>query len=76
MHIQRVLKEELQGSTIITIAHRLEAVKHANYFIKLSKGRVIGEGPTMARTVVAEHEDAQSDSSGTVAHDRSDTCIR
>ncbi|KAL7629236.1 hypothetical protein AAE478_000756 [Parahypoxylon ruwenzoriense] len=43
--IQDVLLAELKDSTVITIAHRLEAVKDANYFIRLDAGRVIEAGP-------------------------------
>ena len=42
--IQRILKEELVGSTIITIAHRVEAAEYAQRYIRLGKGRVIAEG--------------------------------
>lgn len=38
--IQSVLREEMRESTVITIAHRLEAVKNADYCIVLDKGRV------------------------------------
>ena len=47
MHIQQVLREELRGSTVITIAHRLEAVRNADYYIRLSNGRVLRQGSTM-----------------------------
>lgn len=43
--IQDVLLAELKDSTVITIAHRLEAVKDADYFIRLDAGRVIEAGP-------------------------------
>ncbi|KAI1407860.1 P-loop containing nucleoside triphosphate hydrolase protein [Hypoxylon sp. FL1857] len=45
MAIQDVLLAELKDSTVITIAHRLEAVKDATYFIRLDGGRVIEAGP-------------------------------
>ena len=45
MQIQQVLREEMQESTVITIAHRLEAVKDADYFVRLDHGRVIAHGP-------------------------------
>lgn len=45
MHIQQVLRHELRESTIITIAHRLEAVRHADYQIVLQDGRVASQGP-------------------------------
>ena len=44
MTIQQVLREEMRESTVITIAHRLEAVKDADYFIKLDNGSVIAHG--------------------------------
>ncbi|KAK1579746.1 ABC transporter [Colletotrichum navitas] len=44
--VQEVLRNELTTSTVITIAHRLEAVQDANYFIRLDKGRVVEHGPT------------------------------
>ncbi|KAI5862081.1 canalicular multispecific organic anion transporter 1 [Durotheca rogersii] len=44
--IQDLLLAELKDSTVITIAHRLEAVKDADYFIRLDAGRVIEAGPT------------------------------
>ncbi|KAI1661523.1 canalicular multispecific organic anion transporter 1 [Daldinia decipiens] len=43
--IQDVLLAELKESTVITIAHRLEAVKDADYFIRLDAGRVVEAGP-------------------------------
>lgn len=45
MQIQSVLREEMKESTVITIAHRLEAVKDADYFVKLDKGQVVAHGP-------------------------------
>jgi ABC-type multidrug transport system fused ATPase/permease subunit len=44
-YIQEVLREELKQSTVITIAHRVEAVKDADYKIVLDKGRVVAAGP-------------------------------
>ncbi|KAH8676059.1 ABC transporter [Xylariales sp. PMI_506] len=43
--IQDVLRDELRESTVITIAHRLEAVKDADFFIRLDAGRVVECGP-------------------------------
>ncbi|KAF2453467.1 ABC transporter, partial [Lineolata rhizophorae] len=48
MYIQQVLRDELKESTVITIAHRVEAVKDADYCIILENGRVKECGP--ART--------------------------
>lgn len=42
--IQRVLREELQESTIITIAHRAAAVENVDYCVVLSAGRVLSQG--------------------------------
>jgi ABC-type multidrug transport system fused ATPase/permease subunit len=44
-YIQEVLREELKQSTVITIAHRVEAVRHANYCVVLDKGKVVRSGP-------------------------------
>lgn len=44
MQIQQVLHEEMKDSTVITIAHRLEAVRNADYCIVLGKGKVIEQG--------------------------------
>ncbi|KAJ9161727.1 p-loop containing nucleoside triphosphate hydrolase protein [Coniochaeta hoffmannii] len=44
-YIQEVLREELKQSTVITIAHRVEAVKDADYRIVLDKGQVVEAGP-------------------------------
>ncbi|KAH8900261.1 P-loop containing nucleoside triphosphate hydrolase protein [Thozetella sp. PMI_491] len=43
--IQEVLREELRQSTVITIAHRVEAVRDANYEIVLEKGKILRCGP-------------------------------
>lgn len=45
IEIQRVLREELQSSTVIMIAHRVEAVREADWVITLDKGRVVEVGP-------------------------------
>lgn len=34
----------MKGRTLITIAHRLEAVKHAEYCIVLGKGKLLRYG--------------------------------
>lgn len=44
MRIQQVLREEIKESTVITIAHRLEAVRNADYCIVLGKGKVLEAG--------------------------------
>lgn len=52
MQIQQVLHEEMKESTVITIAHRLEAVRGADYCLVLGKGKVLEQGPAeeMLRT--------------------------
>ncbi|EXJ90194.1 hypothetical protein A1O1_03293 [Capronia coronata CBS 617.96] len=42
--IQKVLKEELRESTIITIAHRAAAVENADCCVVLSAGRLVSQG--------------------------------
>jgi ABC-type multidrug transport system fused ATPase/permease subunit len=44
MKLQSILREELKEATIITIAHRVEAVKGVDYFVALENGRVLREG--------------------------------
>ncbi|KAG8525614.1 uncharacterized protein KY384_009258 [Bacidia gigantensis] len=44
LSIQQILREEMRESTVITIAHRLEAVKNADFFIRLDHGRIIEQG--------------------------------
>lgn len=42
--IQSVLREEMSESTVITIAHRLEAVRNADFCVVLGKGKLIKAG--------------------------------
>ncbi|PVI04510.1 ABC bile acid transporter-like protein [Periconia macrospinosa] len=42
--IQNVLRGEMKESTVITIAHRLEAVKNATHCVVLGKGKLIKSG--------------------------------
>jgi ABC-type multidrug transport system fused ATPase/permease subunit len=42
--IQSVLNSELSGSTVITVAHRLEAVRDADFCVVLGKGKVLEQG--------------------------------
>lgn len=44
-YIQQLLREELKQSTVITIAHKKEAVKDADFEVVLDHGRVIRAGP-------------------------------
>ncbi|KAJ5769549.1 hypothetical protein N7520_004108, partial [Penicillium odoratum] len=45
LEMQQIIREELKLSTVITIAHRVEAVKDADYCVVLEQGRVIRQGP-------------------------------
>ncbi len=47
--IQRLLREELRESTVITIAHKAEAVEDADFEVVLDRGRVLRAGPRGAR---------------------------
>ena len=53
MQIQQVMHEEMRDSTVITIAHRLEAVRNADYCIVLGKGRIVEQGP--AEEMLKDH---------------------
>ncbi|KAL8924300.1 MAG: hypothetical protein Q9208_004081 [Pyrenodesmia sp. 3 TL-2023] len=44
--VQRVLRQELAESTVLTIAHRVEAVEGAGFCVRLEGGRCVGWGPT------------------------------
>ncbi|KAK0726683.1 hypothetical protein B0T21DRAFT_38789 [Apiosordaria backusii] len=44
-YIQRLLREELRYSTVITIAHKAEAVEGADWEIVLDKGEIVKAGP-------------------------------
>ncbi|KAL4884211.1 hypothetical protein BJY04DRAFT_215641 [Aspergillus karnatakaensis] len=44
LEIQKVLREEMGGSTVVTIAHRLEAIRGADYFVELETGGVARSG--------------------------------
>jgi ABC-type multidrug transport system fused ATPase/permease subunit len=43
IRIQQVLREEMKESTVITIAHRLEAVRNADYCVVPGKGKGKGK---------------------------------
>ncbi|KAL4778422.1 hypothetical protein BJX76DRAFT_352633 [Aspergillus varians] len=47
LEIQQVLREEMRESTVVTIAHRLEAIKDADYYIELNQGSVARHGYVM-----------------------------
>lgn len=44
LRVQEILRDELRESTLVTIAHRVEAVKSADNFIVLDKGRLYQRG--------------------------------
>jgi ABC-type multidrug transport system fused ATPase/permease subunit len=44
LEMQQIVREELQSSTVITIAHRVEAVKDADFYVVLDQGRVARQG--------------------------------
>ncbi|KAL2153477.1 hypothetical protein VTH82DRAFT_4632 [Thermothelomyces myriococcoides] len=48
-YIQQLLREELKHSTVITIAHKAEAVKDCDFEIVLDQGRVLRAGPIGSR---------------------------
>lgn len=56
MQIQQILRDEMRESTVITIAHRLEAVKDADFFIRLEKGRIADVGPASAPNAVESND--------------------
>jgi ABC-type multidrug transport system fused ATPase/permease subunit len=45
LEIQKVIREELRESTVITIAHRLEAIQDADYYVVMERGAVAEAGP-------------------------------
>jgi ABC-type multidrug transport system fused ATPase/permease subunit len=47
MEIQQILREEMVEATVIMIAHRVEAVRGADYAVVLEKGRVLRQGPAI-----------------------------
>lgn len=49
--VQGILREEMSESTIITIVHRLEAVRGADFFVRLEGGKVIEQGKVTAGTM-------------------------
>jgi ABC-type multidrug transport system fused ATPase/permease subunit len=57
MELQRIVREELKEATVVTVAHRVEAVRDAAWVVVLDGGRVKKEGPV---AVVLGEEDAVS----------------
>lgn len=52
LEMQQIVREELQSSTVITIAHRVEAVKDADFFVVLDQGRVAQQGHVEERGTI------------------------
>jgi ABC-type multidrug transport system fused ATPase/permease subunit len=44
VRIQEILREEMRESTVITIAHRVEAVSNADFCVVLGKGKIVEMG--------------------------------
>jgi ABC-type multidrug transport system fused ATPase/permease subunit len=44
LRIQQILRDEMAESTVITIAHRLEAVRNADEVLVLGEGKVVAFG--------------------------------
>jgi ABC-type multidrug transport system fused ATPase/permease subunit len=66
MEIQQILREELAEATVITIAHRLQAVKDADYAVILDNKRVLRQGPASEMLKFEEEavESATNDDDG------------
>jgi ABC-type multidrug transport system fused ATPase/permease subunit len=47
MSIQQILRDEMTESTVIIIAHRIEAVKDADYAIVMENGTILRHGPAI-----------------------------
>lgn len=63
--VQGVLREELGGSTVVTIAHRLEAVREADFCVRLEKGRVLESGRARGGEISGdEHVDGVDEDGG------------
>ena len=62
MTIQQILRDEMKESTVITVAHRLEAVKNADYFIRLDHGQIIEQGAVMSGTMEGAKVDSSTSS--------------
>lgn len=52
--IQKVLREELKGSTVVVIAHRVEAVVDADFCVTLSEGKLVRAEPVEKGTVAGD----------------------
>ena len=45
LQIQQVMHEEMAQSTVVTIAHRVDAVRNAEFCVVLGRGEVVDQGP-------------------------------
>ncbi|KAF2396774.1 P-loop containing nucleoside triphosphate hydrolase protein [Trichodelitschia bisporula] len=43
--IQKVIKEEFRGNTVVTVAHRLDTIREADAVVLLDNGKVVTVGP-------------------------------
>ncbi|KFA48346.1 hypothetical protein S40293_04429 [Stachybotrys chartarum IBT 40293] len=59
--VQRILREELSQSTVITIAHRLEAVEDASWQLRLDHGRVVRCGPATEQGSCRDGEESEQE---------------
>ena len=67
--IQRNMKHICQGRTVLIIAHRLSAVRHANRIIVIDKGRIVEAGTHEALLAHPLGKDRPGkDGQGTYAH--------
>jgi ABC-type multidrug transport system fused ATPase/permease subunit len=58
MKLQQIVREELKDATVITIAHRVEAVKGADYCVVLENGKVVKQGPVEENLLVSTDQDS------------------
>jgi ABC-type multidrug transport system fused ATPase/permease subunit len=59
--VQKILREELSQSTVITIAHRLEAVEDASWQLRLDHGRVVRCGPATEQGSRRDGEESEQE---------------
>ncbi|KAF4625947.1 hypothetical protein G7Y89_g12215 [Cudoniella acicularis] len=66
MRIQEILREEMRESTVITIAHRVEAVRNADGCVVLGKGRILEQGETRISAIAMafQNNDTESEEKG------------
>jgi ABC-type multidrug transport system fused ATPase/permease subunit len=44
LEIQQIIRDELRESTVVTVAHRLEAIRDADYYVVLDQGTISKQG--------------------------------